>query len=448
MMMKYESSNESVADFYAGKSVFVTGGTGYLGKVLLEKLLYSCEKLDKIYLLIREKKNVSPEKRLQNIFEQPIFKRLKSERADYVRKVVPIVGDISEPNLGITEEDEKELREKVSVVFHLAATVRFNEPLKVAMNINFEGTKRVLNLCKKMKQLPTFVYVSTAYSNANLEIIEEVIYPPPAYYEDVYTALQQYGDNDKEIRKLWCDRPNTYTFTKALTEHYLAEQRNNIPTVIIRPSIVVPSKNEPSEGWIDNWFGATSIVFMVGKGHYRVLAGASSNLFDLMPVDYVSNLTIVAAAKCKGSDDLLVYNSCSSGANPVTLGAVCRSFIDESVRFKLNDIPYPTINFTKRQWLLKMIIRIQTILAFFADCFLWLSGKRSRYVKLQRKVLKLNDTYQYFTSRSWVMDSKKTQALYASLSALDKNLFPFNPVNIVWSEYLPVYYKGVKTYLF
>ncbi|CAK1600645.1 unnamed protein product [Parnassius mnemosyne] len=336
MMMKYESSNESVADFYAGKSVFVTGGTGYLGKVLLEKLLYSCEKLDKIYLLIREKKNVSPEKRLQNIFEQPIFKRLKSERADYVRKVVPIVGDISEPNLGITEEDEKELREKVSVVFHLAATVRFNEPLKVAMNINFEGTKRVLNLCKKMKQLPTFVYVSTAYSNANLEIIEEVIYPPPAYYEDVYTALQQYGDNDKEIRKLW----------------------------------FVPSKNEPSEGWIDNWFGATSIVFMVGKGHYRVLAGASSNLFDLMPVDYVSNLTIVAAAKCKG------------------------------------------------------------------------------YVKLQRKVLKLNDTYQYFTSRSWVMDSKKTQALYASLSALDKNLFPFNPVNIVWSEYLPVYYKGVKTYLF
>ncbi|CAK1600644.1 unnamed protein product [Parnassius mnemosyne] len=244
------------------------------------------------------------------------------------------------------------------------------------------------------------------------------------------------------------DRPNTYTFTKALTEHYLAEQRNNIPTVIIRPSIVVPSKNEPSEGWIDNWFGATSIVFMVGKGHYRVLAGASSNLFDLIPVDYVSNLNIVAAAKCKGSDDLLVYNSSSSGANPVTLGAVCRSFIDESVRFKLNDIPYPTINFTKNQWLLKTIIRIQTILAFFADCFLWLSGKRSRYVKLQRKVLKLNDTYQYFTSRSWVMDSKKTQALYASLSALDKNLFPFNPVNIVWSEYLPVYYKGVKTYLF
>ncbi|CAK1600642.1 unnamed protein product [Parnassius mnemosyne] len=86
--------------------------------------------------------------------------------------------------------------------------------------------------------------------------------------------------------------------------------------------------------------------------------------------------------------------------------------------------------------------------AFFADCFLWLSGKRPRYVKLQQIALKLNNNYQYFTTRSWLMDSKKTQALYASLSALDQNLFPFNPVNIVWSEYLPVYYKGVKTYLF
>ncbi|CAG4999545.1 unnamed protein product [Parnassius apollo] len=448
-MLKYGSSNESVADFYAGKSVFVTGGTGYLGKVLIEKLLYSCEKLDKIYLLIREKKNVSPEKRLQHIFEQPIFKRLKCKGADYMQKVVPIVGDISEPNLAVTEEDEKELREKVSIVFHMAATVKFNEPLKVAMNINFEGTRRVLNLCKKMKQLQTFVYVSTAYTNTNREIIEEVIYPPPASYEEVYTALQQYGDNDKDIRKLLCDRPNTYTFTKALAEHYVAEQQNKIPTVIIRPSIVAPSINEPLEGWVDNWFGATSLMVMIGKGHYRVVAGASSNLIDLIPVDYVSNVSIAAAAKCEGYDGLLVYNCCTSGANPVTYGAVCRCFIEESVRFKLNDIPYPTINFTKHQWLLKTIIFImQMIPAFFADCFLWLSGKRPRYVKLQRKVLRMNNTQQYFTSRSWVMDSKETQALYASLSDLDKNMFPFNPVSIVWSEYLPVYYKGVKTYLF
>lgn len=40
---------------------------------------------------------------------------------------------------------------QVSVVFHLAATIKFNEELKDAVNTNFRGTKRVLHLCQRMK---------------------------------------------------------------------------------------------------------------------------------------------------------------------------------------------------------------------------------------------------------------------------------------------------------
>lgn len=42
---------------------------------------------------------------------------------------------------------------KVSIVFHVAATIKFNEPLDVAMNVNVAGTGRVLNLAQKMKNI-------------------------------------------------------------------------------------------------------------------------------------------------------------------------------------------------------------------------------------------------------------------------------------------------------
>jgi alcohol-forming fatty acyl-CoA reductase len=46
-----------VTAFYNGKNVFITGGSGFCGKVLVEKLLRSCGSLNKIYLLMRASKN-------------------------------------------------------------------------------------------------------------------------------------------------------------------------------------------------------------------------------------------------------------------------------------------------------------------------------------------------------------------------------------------------------
>ena len=45
-------------------------------------------------------------------------------------KLEAIEGDILEPNMGISVEDEKKIIENVNIVFHSAATVRFDEPLK------------------------------------------------------------------------------------------------------------------------------------------------------------------------------------------------------------------------------------------------------------------------------------------------------------------------------
>ncbi|EFN69980.1 Fatty acyl-CoA reductase 1, partial [Camponotus floridanus] len=66
--------------------------------------------------------------------------------------------------------------QRVNIVFHIAATVRFNEPLKIAVNINTRATDRMLDLCRHMTNLISIIYVSTAYSNADRREIKESIY--------------------------------------------------------------------------------------------------------------------------------------------------------------------------------------------------------------------------------------------------------------------------------
>lgn len=57
----------SIPEYYEGKNVLLTGATGFMGKVLLEKLLRSCPKVKAVYALVRCKAGQTPEERIQEI---------------------------------------------------------------------------------------------------------------------------------------------------------------------------------------------------------------------------------------------------------------------------------------------------------------------------------------------------------------------------------------------
>ncbi|KAL0122065.1 hypothetical protein PUN28_007086 [Cardiocondyla obscurior] len=144
------SEYTSVKDFYRDRSIFITGATGFMGKILVEKLLRSCPHIKNIYLLMRPKKGRNVQERLQELLNGPVFENLRRNSPDELSKIIPVAGDITEPELGISIDDQNTLIRTVSIVFHSAATVKFDEALKLSVTINMLGTKRLVQLCNRM----------------------------------------------------------------------------------------------------------------------------------------------------------------------------------------------------------------------------------------------------------------------------------------------------------
>ena len=112
--------------------------------MLVEKLLRSTA-VSKIYLLIRPKKGVATAQRLKLLLETKIFDRVREEQAEVLSKVEAVAGDITEQRLGLSDEEERWvdgsvlakqkrnvfrlLADSVNIIFHCAATVRFDEEL-------------------------------------------------------------------------------------------------------------------------------------------------------------------------------------------------------------------------------------------------------------------------------------------------------------------------------
>jgi fatty acyl-CoA reductase len=82
-----------------------------------------------------------------------LFDVLKQKSPESLKKLVPVSGDCMELELGLSQSDRQMLEEKVSIVFHSAASVRFDDTLKYATIINTRGTREVMQIARNMKHL-------------------------------------------------------------------------------------------------------------------------------------------------------------------------------------------------------------------------------------------------------------------------------------------------------
>ena len=100
---------------------------------------------------------------------------MREENPDAFKKLHVIEGDANQLNLGICESDLDKIK-SCSVIFHAAASVRFDDPLKFAILLNTRGTRETCKLAQTMPNLKSMVHVSTAFIQPKKFYTKEVAY--------------------------------------------------------------------------------------------------------------------------------------------------------------------------------------------------------------------------------------------------------------------------------
>ncbi len=336
-----------VREFYCGKTLLITGATGFLGKALVEKVLRTLPEVRRIYLLVRGKRLpdgswLSAEERMrQEFYRSAIFTTLRrryQERFDnfIAEKVTVLEGDLTFDRLGLDEEAFDAVAAETDVIINSAAVVSFDERLDRALNLNALGVLRVLELAKRGKELrerqgkpaPIFAHISTCYVCGIREgVVPEEPPDPTGIDEEIAELLQlcrdveeHAGDDDtpppireRAVRESMVEEGmnraksrgfnDTYTYTKWLGERLLVKNCDDIPTLILRPAIIESTLREPEPGWIENQRMADPLIIGFAKRQLIDFPGDPDCVVDLIPCDFVVNTTLAAIAAGRGTRD-------------------------------------------------------------------------------------------------------------------------------------------------
>ncbi|XP_050300282.1 fatty acyl-CoA reductase wat-like [Anthonomus grandis grandis] len=454
MALNLEESN--IQRFYKSSTVFLTGATGFIGKLLLEKILRALP-VNKVYILVRSKKDVPGAKRLLNLFQSPVFDLLKRSNASLLEKVSIMDGDLSQPILGLSKENQQTIIDEVDVIFHCAATVRFDEHLKKATTINIKGTKELIDLAKKITKLKTFMYMGTAFSNSYQKEIEEKIYPTKITAENLISMCNSLDEEYLDVlaKSLTAGWPNTYTFTKQVIEDYIQREATELPICICRPSIVLSTASEPVESFTDNVFSLGGLSVLGGLGISRIMYFRNIDT-QIIPADFVVN-ECIAAGWLTGENfikkqftNIPVYNITNGRDNPINQSYIFEKMYSEIRRnFATKKmIAYPMVFSTKFKYnYLIWRFFLHTMIGYFFDLIRKIQGKKPRFVAAMKKLNTFQDAYIFFLTTEFLMDTRNTANLLKKMSCKDKKLFNFDVKTLDWESYFTEYVKGLRFYL-
>ena len=445
----------SIQEYFNDKVVLVTGGTGLVGRILVEKVLRDLPQIRCLYVLVRPRTDrsgraVSADERLhQEIFASSAFDRLRLRLGDdfepLVReKVEAVAGDLSEENLGLDDATRPRLQSEVQVIINCAAAVAFDGDLEIALDLNTMGPVRVLEFARGCSDA-LLAHVSTCYVNGTRQglVREEPLDPAQAMAgvdgisrkpydveEEVAALALLKGPAERRSRKPWrramfawaarrqkdghgnTPEPerlrqdwvrqrliaegmrwarsrgwnDVYTFTKAMGEQLLVRHRGDVPTLILRPSIVESALNPPIQGWLDGMRMVDPLIVAYGRNLLPDFPGNPNAILDIIPVDLVINALLAAIPQASQGQAPLVYQVASGTENPISLGGFADAaqdyFLENSLTGRGNPVgglprlTWPSPQRFLRRLRYRYLLPIRSIEVLTAGAA-WVPGVRS-----------------------------------------------------------------------
>ncbi|XP_037888831.1 putative fatty acyl-CoA reductase CG5065 isoform X1 [Glossina fuscipes] len=419
----------SVTRYYVGQEIFITGGSGFIGKALIEKIMRSFPQFSKIYVLMRNKGGKTADQRLRILLKDPVFNRAQEEQPESFKNIFAIAGDCKELGLGISPVDRKRI-ENVTMIFHSAASVRFDDNFKDAILLNTRGAFELIKIAEGLKKLKAFIHISTTYSNPDRHVVEEKIYPPLADWRTTIKLAEHYDTKMLNIlfAKYGSHQPNTYTFTKHLAEQIVNDSRDKIPILLYRPSMVTSSLLEPVPGWLDNFNGPIGLLVACGAGVMMTNYSNPNIKADMVAIDVTVQGLLLAGYKIgyrfepMTLDKPLDVLHCSrANVKPVTYGALTEAgkrLVRQNPFEKCIWLPCGSVTTNPILHYTRLIIG-QWTLALMIDSFLLLAGRKPMLLKNQRRIAMTSQALQTFYTTQWLFSNEKFLELERLISSED-----------------------------
>lgn len=490
--MKQADHNLSVRTALSGKRILLTGTTGFLAKVVLEKLIRTVPDIGHLTLLIRGgrgngKGASAPERFEREIASSSIFEKLRTEQAEllenfFANKIECITGEVTEAGFGLSAARFVELAGRTDVVINVAASVNFREPLDQALMINALSLHQLTALAR-IANAP-LIQVSTCYVNGynSGEMLEQIVHPASnriprhrdGYYdvEPLIGKLQQKIEQvkasvrdpnllERRLTELGISEANrygwndTYTFTKWMGEQLAMRGMHGRTLSIVRPSIIESTLQDPAPGWIEGVKVADAVILAYARGKTSLFPAKPKEIIDIIPADLVANSILLATAEALAEPNQhRIYQCCTGSGNPILLGELIDLIQNESKRnWKSYDRlfhaepkhEFRVVNHNTFRLILGAV-RTGVNAWGFARRLMGVASESKSMEKL-RTTQTLAITFSFYTQPSYRFHGTKLLALAQRFSAADGALFPVDARLVNWPDYLcRVHMAGLNRY--
>lgn len=524
-----------IVTYLGGKTLLITGATGFLAKAVVEKILRCAPEVGRVYLVVRPRRKkdgttLSAAERVEDeILQSAAFARLREMHGDrfapfMAEKVHAVEGDLTLDHLGLEPELYRLLSEEVNVVMTCAASVTFDEEIDAALQLNALGARRMMEFARTCNRA-ILVHVSTAYVNGQLKGRIPEVPPRPdwsmaeemgisdapfdleteirdilARAEEIHdasrsavqqkrfrrSALQQNArptqrwlDAQMEtFRKRWLKEQlieegmrrgqqwgwhDSYTLTKAMGEQLIVKYRGELPTVIIRPSIVESSLVEPEPGWIEGLKVADPLIDAVSKGRLPDFPGDKDMIVDIIPVDMVVNSMLAAMEHTAREGGISVYHVSTGDRNPIRFQQAFElsyEYFRQYPRLNRNNEPipirrwtYPTLAQFRRRYNLRYVYPLNAALWVFNrfSRITFLNNWKRRITVLKSAISRMlyyASIYSPYTSLECTFETGRTVGLHERLGPDDRLLFNGDVSRIQWKTYFQdIHIPGLKRHV-